>query len=299
MLDRLKRLFRRKPEPEIDPVALVLLETTPRRLSPGSLAGAIARAIGTSYPAEGVREENPWLHRANVEGYEFTFEARPVPYIPKDREPPEDARLAETIDRHEAAVLLDCWAAPPGREREDSTDLMGRILGELFDETSVGVYCFHTQRLNPVDNALIDLFREGRAYEAMRTATFSSVSGVAATDERMAAAIAEARSRWSEFLAAFDRRSPVAKFGVKGPFAEGDWIEHMWVEVEEADFARASGRLLSHPYNLSRPRQGDWVTVAAAEISDWSYIDGEASGGSFSEAVVREAKRIEEFYEEG
>ena len=163
----------------------------------------------------------------------------------------------------------------------------------------VGVYCFHTQRLNPVDNALMDLFREGRAYEAMRTATFSSVSGVAATDERMAEAVAEARSRWPEFVAVFDRRSPGAKFGVKGPFAEGDWIEHMWIEVEEADFARASGRLLSHPYNLNRPRQGDWVTVPAEEVSDWSYVDGEASGGSFSEAVVREAKRIEEFYEEG
>ena len=66
----------------------------------------------------------------------------------------------------------------------------------------------------------------------------------------------------------------------------------MWIEVEEADFERATGRLLSRPLALARPRQGDAVSVLASEISDWSYVDGEAKAGSFSDAILRGAGEI-------
>ena len=291
MFERLKRLFRR--DADLQPVALVLLETTARLLTKAQIAEAVSKAIGGSYLDKDVRRERPDLHRFWVEGYEFTLETRPRPYIPRDREPHSDLTLREVVARHEAAILLDAWAAPPGRTREDGTDLMGRILVEIADETSVGVYCFHTQRINPVDGILTAMLREGRGREAMESATFSMFSGVRSGDSRMVEAIAEARMRWPEFVAAFDRRrSPDAGFGVKAPFRDGEHVEHMWIDVEEVDFEEAKGRLLSRPFALSRPKQGEQVTVSAGEISDWSYQDGEARGGGFTSAVIKEAQDL-------
>ncbi len=289
MFDRLKRPFRR--EPDLDPVALVSLDTVRRTLSQIEIARAVATAIGRPFPEAGVWRERPDLYRFRVAGYEFTLETRSGPYIPRDRKPHPDFTLRAIVARHEAAILLDCWAAPPGKERKDATDLMGRIVVELCDETSLGIFCFHTQRINPLDGTLIAMLREGRGREAMNTATFSTVSGVRSDDTRMADAIARARSHWPEFVAAFDRRcSKDADFRIKTPFSDGSHIEHMWVDVEEVDFEKVKGRLVSRPYALSHPTQGERVSVAAEEISDWSYRDGDATGGGFTDAIFREAR---------
>lgn len=291
MFDRLKRTFRREPEPDPHPVALVMLETTPRVLSRGQIAQAVTKATGRDFPVSEVEEGDALHHRIRVDGYVLTFEARPVPYIPKDREPSPNLRIQDLVDRHEAAVLLDCWDAPRGRTREDGTDLMGRILIELADETSIGMYCFHAQRLNPVDEKLVGLFREGHAREAMEGDTSSALAGISTNDAQMAEAIAEARRRWPEFVAAFAVRNDPEGYGVKAPFRHSDRVEHMWIEVEEATLERVIGRVLNSPLALPRPRQGDRVTVPAGEISDWGYQDGDRRGGGFSDAIVQGAMK--------
>lgn len=271
-------------------MALVALETTPRFLTRAQIANAVAVATGRPYPVESVIEEMPEKHRFTVEGYELTFVARFGPYIPKDRNPSKDLRLQSVLDRHESALLLDCWSAPEGKVREDSTDLMGKILIEIADETTVGVFCFHTQRLNPMDETLVEMLQEGRAGEAMNTYTADGVSNVAADDERMIQAIDEARRRWPEFVAAFNnRQAPDSGFGFKAPFEQGDRVEHLWVEVEQIDDEGATGKVVSRPVALARPRNGDTVTVGRNEISDWAYQDGERTGGSFTDAIVRGA----------
>lgn len=271
-------------------MALVALETTPRFLSSAQIAFAVSKAIGADFPVSLVIEEAPEKHRFTVEGYELTFVSRFGPYIPKNRGPHRDLRIQSVLDRHQSALLLDAWAAPDGKVREDGTDLMGRILIELADETTVGVFCFHTQRLNPLDETLAELFRQGKAAEAMETYTADGVSTVASDDERMAAAIAEARQRWPEFVEAFESRcAPDSGYGIKAPFEQGDRIEHLWIEVDRADSISATGKVVSRPIALARPRHGDEVTVKADQITDWAFQDGEKTGGSFSDAIVRGA----------
>ena len=50
-------------------------------------------------------------------------------------------------------------------------------------------------------------------------------------DERLEAAVSEARSRWSEFVQAFDQKRDGQVFSVKARFQEGKYVEWMWVIV--------------------------------------------------------------------
>ncbi len=287
MLSLLRKLFRRVPD--LPPVALVALETTPRFLSKTQIALAVSKAIGRVFPVEEVLEEAPEKHRFTVDGYELTFVSRFGPYIPKNRGPHPDLRIQTVLERHESALLLDAWAAPEGKTREEGTDLMGRILIEIADETTVGIFCFHTQRLNPFDEELAEMFRGGQAAEAMATYTADGVSTIAIDDKRMIAAIAEARRRWPEFVEAFtNRSSPDAAFMIKAPFGEGDQVEHLWIEIERADNSSASGIVQSRPLWLARPRFGDEVTVPVEQLTDWAFADGGRDGGLFAEAIARQ-----------
>ncbi|RYG26146.1 DUF2314 domain-containing protein [bacterium] len=287
MLGFLKRLFGRKSSP--DPVALVILEETPRILSVGHVAQAVSRAVGRSFPESQVAEERPSYHRLTVDGFELTVASAPFPYLPKESAPHPEMRLQDAIDRHEGAVLVDCWAAPEGRDRKEATGMMGRMVAELVDDASLAVFCFHTQRLNLVDETLLSMFRDGRALEAMETITFEPIAGVESGDARMQAAIAEARDRWPEFAAAFSAK-PVGDdrpFILKAPFGEGDHCEHMWVQVEAITSEKATGVLLNDPLYRHGLKKGSRVDVAVQEITDWAYPEGEAFAGMFSEAIVR------------
>ena len=197
-------------------------------------------------------------------------------------------QLREVIERQRAAVLLDCWKAPTGCQREDGTGLMGRILVELFGEHSLGVYCFHTQRVNPIGAKLTTLFRQGEALEAMSTETYKQVRLVSADDPQMAEAIREAQHRWPEFVRAFTERTPRSDgYGFKARFGEDDRYEHLWVEAQEVDADGATGTVMTGPLYLRKPRAGARVHVALQDVSDWSYLDGDRRGGGFSEAALR------------
>lgn len=286
MLSFLKRLFDRKSSP--DPIALVSLETEPRVLTKGHVAQAVSKALGHPFSESEIAEEGPSYHRLTVEGYELTVVARSGPYIPKDGPPHQDLRLRDAIDRHRAAILIDCWKAPAGHERAEAVDAMGKILAELFDETSLAVFCFHTQRLNLVDENLVPMFQEGHALEAMQGITFDPV-GDFGNDARMDAAIEEARRQWPRFEAAFAERTgqEEAPYIVKIRFGEGEKSEHMWVEVHEIEGDLIKGVLLNEPFYLARPKKGQIVTMPQENVSDWAYPAENGVEGLFTEAIAR------------
>lgn len=286
MLGFLKRLFGRKASP--DPVALVLLEPSVRFLSIGHIAQAVSRAIGRPFLESEIQEENPLYYRLTVEGFELTVFSMPGPYLPKDRSHTE-LRLQDAIQRHEAAILIDCWSAPEGEDRKEATGVMGKIIAELVDESSLALFCFHTQRLNLIDETLLPMLREGKALEAMETITFDPISNVDPSDSRMVAAVAEARARWPEFAAAFAAKAADddRPFLLKAPFGEGERSEHMWVQVEAINGSTATGTLLNDPLYNHRLKRGKSVDVAVETVSDWAYPDGEGLAGMFSDAIVR------------
>jgi uncharacterized protein YegJ (DUF2314 family) len=106
----------------------------------------------------------------------------------------------------------------------------------------------------------------------------------------MAAAVAEARRRWPEFVAAFNQRRPMQGFAVKVPFHEREENEYMWVEVSKLDGNNIHGTLVNEPKVISSLKLNDQVTVKLDDLNDWLYSDGKEMVGGFT-AKVLERKR--------
>lgn len=300
MLGFLKRLLRRDPpgglpnEGDIPPVAIVLLLTEPRVLTRAHVAHALGQALDRDVPEIEVGEDWPGRFRVTAEGYELTVLVTGQPYLPKDKTPPADLRLQHVIEEHEAAILIDAWTAPEGKSREDATDIMGRLAAALTDDTTLGVYAFHLQRLHALDADVLAGLSEGRAMETLDAGSNDAIIGVKNGDEEMEIAIAEARRRWPEFVAALAAGEGAPEtYIVKAGFGEGDDKEHMWFFCDEADATGAGGTMMSDPFWLPRPRKGDRVRMGVETISDWLYVaqeNGEPTKfGDFTGEVIRRA----------
>ena len=304
MLGFLKRLLRRDPpgglpnDDDLPPVAIVLLLTEPRVLTRAHVAHALGQSLESDVPESEVGEDWPGRFRVTAEGYALTVLATGQPYLPKDKAPPADLRLRNVIERHEAAILIDAWTAPEGRTREDSTGVMGRLAAALSDDTTLGYYAFHLQRLHALDDDVLAGLAGGRAMETLDSGSNDAIIGVRTGDGEMAAAIAEAQRRWPEFVSSLDAgEGDPETYIVKAGFGEGENLEHMWFVCDGADEHGAQGVLTSDPFWLPRPRKGDRVRVGVETVSDWLYVapqNGREGGGptrfgDFTGEVIRRA----------
>ena len=117
------------------------------------------------------------------------------------------------------------------------------------------------------------------------------VVGVGADDPRMQEAVATARARWPEFVAAFENRGDGGTFSVKAPVTDGDATEFIWLEVTALEGDHIHGHLGNEPVSLPRLRLHDPVRVAVADLNDWIHIapaTDELHGG-FTIQVLTEA----------
>ena len=132
------------------------------------------------------------------------------------------------------------------------------------------------------------------ALELHKPLAFLGISGeppvvpYEADAEELKQAEDEAKSRWGEFISAFNRKNPDHEdFAVKTAFdtADGD-LEHMWVMVEEVEGDIIRGLLGNDPINVPELEAGSPVEIKQEAISDWAYTDkGELVGG-FSMKVL-------------
>jgi len=120
-------------------------------------------------------------------------------------------------------------------------------------------------------------------------------------DPRYKAAEAEARRRWPEFVAAFEKRGEGDSFTVKSAFSDGKHTEWMWLRVEaiETDAegnVRIKGKLTSDPVYVRAMSRGAGVTVTPSDVGDWTYtLSGGAGGskppvGGFTEPVLKQIR---------
>ena len=281
----LKGLFGRRPPADSFVVALVALFSQPRAVEPATLLAAIARGFGEA-PTDVEGEGNE--ARFTLDGVRLRAYGVPAPYLAPGADQAAKAgefselRLRAAFAEHRSWYAVDALSG----DEEAGYAVAGRLMAELLDETALAVLAPGAGG-TPVDDDVRQAFREGRAGELVKYVHYDAIRGVERTDARMVEAIAEARRRWPEFAAAFAARgADSSRFIVKRPFGEGDQIEHMWIEVERIDGDRVAGKLISQPFFLPRPRQGDTVEADPSEISDWAYFGPEGRVGSFSEAVV-------------
>jgi uncharacterized protein YegJ (DUF2314 family) len=196
--------------------------------------------------------------------------------------------MREAYLEHEAWFSTAIEKIPESSTPEEAYSVLGKLIAELLDDTCLIVWSAEDNRINLISPELIELFREGKPIQALTEVRGDEISNVDSNDSRMKAAIAEAREKWPEFVAAFQKTDKHEDFIVKFPFGEpGDHVEHMWVEVHAIDGGLVSGKLLSDPFKLRGYKQGQDIQREAGELSDWLYIAGGEPVGAFSEAIVR------------
>lgn len=202
--------------------------------------------------------------------------------------------------RARAAVLEHtAWAAMDlMRVQEVSPDaeaqayrLIGRFLAELADESlCLAVIEPERGRLYPYDPETERKLRSDDPVNALREEFYAPI--LRAREEDLAAAVAEARKRWPEFVTAFENRtSDGPGFLIKAPFGSGENVEFMWVEVTALEGDMILGILMNHPHAIPHLHEGDRVRVDVADLNDWlCVINGQAVGG-FTQAALDTGSR--------
>jgi uncharacterized protein YegJ (DUF2314 family) len=110
---------------------------------------------------------------------------------------------------------------------------------------------------------------------------------VEADDAEMIAAVEKARASVGDFIAALaNPTSDQSGFAVKKEFTQEGRSEFMWLVDVEFSNGVLTGTLDNDPGIVTNVAIGERYTVAASEISDWVYMDGEELVGGYSIAVL-------------
>ena len=278
--------------------SLVLLESAPRSLDTAQLRAAIAQAWHEDLPAAGSADfaavPEPGYGVIAYEGLRFGVLLSPTPYV-EDLAAALDAiadlRLRQAVAQHKSWISIDMIEAPVGVARARVYDLMARLLAEFLADSSLLLYAPGSARALPVEPALQAKLRArgggGESVLALLSAARPPVVSVESDDPRMAAAVAEARRRLPEFLAAFQARRPDQHFAVKHQFEQGLDTEFMWIRLAEITPAgNFSGTLDNEPFRLKDLKIGDPVSCPPDQIVDWLYTDGPKLAGNFTATVL-------------
>lgn len=110
---------------------------------------------------------------------------------------------------------------------------------------------------------------------------------VSDSDAEMNAAMAEGQKTLPRFLETL-RHPPAGTEGyaIKATFRAGTQVEHMWLQEPRAVGDKFEGILANDPAYLDGYRNGDSLSVARAQIVDWSYIDKGTLVGGYTLRVM-------------
>jgi uncharacterized protein YegJ (DUF2314 family) len=187
-----------------------------------------------------------------------------------------DRRMRDAVAGHRAWISVDLvsWLdGPPDHTR--IYDVLGKILAALAGPDVRVVFSPELGRANEFDPMLLPRLSGGDPLGLFEDPTFAPVLQAPSDDEQMEAAIAEARARWPEFVAAFNQHDPASgrPFIVKAPFTSGGETEHMWFLVTGLERHMIHGTLANHPHRLMDFHEGQAVSVEASKLSDWVCAD--------------------------
>ena len=111
-------------------------------------------------------------------------------------------------------------------------------------------------------------------------------------DQRMEAAMTQARSRIDEFLGALksNNKERYPKFAVKAAVTEGEHVEHLWLSDVTFKDGHFVGKISNQPHVITKVKRGDEYKVAKDKISDWIYADAQkrAMIGGFTDKAMEE-----------
>lgn len=278
--------------------SVVALLSAPRPLDVATVREAAVRAFGWAPDVREVPIDGPVQSFAVVTGGRAlaVFSVR-GPYT-EDVSPSASPDVARALRGHRAWLSVDdegTLEGPTVGPADAVYPLLGRLLAELAPDDTLALYSPVSDVLLPLpDGGVAAFLRSPELVGALCVGDGSADSVVDAPvgDPELAAAEAEARRRWPEFVAQFVARRPGQSFAVKAPFEPGGGgREFLWVEVHELGATSVRGTVASDPVHVSDLRAHDRVTVPVAEIDDWLWTDGEETHGGFTSHVLAGRRR--------
>lgn len=268
--------------------ALILLYRTPTLVQPEPLKAAAERA-GVEIEVSGnALELSLLINGASLKVMQapMTYGAPQLTAEQMAAQIPE-SRLREAILEHKSFAS---FFSPSPMEEERWNQVLislGRVLAEYADDEALLLWRAdnnHCIRFSPemreqlIAGNILELFAEGQGDEVML---------VDPSDDRIAAAVAEARSRWPEFVEALGKGGDPELHIVKGPLGDGHNVEYMWIAVERVADETIQGKLMSSPFKVRGMKQGDQVSLPVSELNDWAFFAESGPVGMFTEKIVR------------
>lgn len=107
-------------------------------------------------------------------------------------------------------------------------------------------------------------------------------------DPEMNAAIQKARKTVGDFIDALSHpRLSRTNLSIKLAIRDQDEVEHFWLNNVQYSDGTFSGDIANTPNSVQSVTFGQPLSVPAAQISDWMYIENGALKGGFTMRVMR------------
>ncbi|MFA6288979.1 MAG: DUF2314 domain-containing protein [Opitutaceae bacterium] len=263
--------------------SLVLWLKGPRFLDAGILSRHAEQAFGVSFgeseDADGfvVGKENHYILKLGecwfiIHYRESNYFEEPEAVAKEMKE----LRRANIVRQHEAWLSVDYLRGP---DNANSDEIMGKIrsmVSELASADDVlALYHPNTRRIAPWSDEVKSMITSRSTEDIFEIKAYVPVIRVEGDSEKMAAAVAEARRHWPEFVAAFHASVERDGFSVKAPVTEAGNTEFIWISVRAISDGQIHGFLANDPVALGTLKIGAFVSVSEADMNDWCYPSAE------------------------
>lgn len=270
--------------PEEEPlVSIVFLLKQPRVHRTAALQKAVQGAFRK--PAT-LTEATPETTRIAVDGWTLLNHHVARPYVEKP---------VAGVPAHRGWLSVDVIDQPADAPRVAAYQQIGRLLAELGGPDVVAIFHPESGRLQPYRPEALRLLRLNPLVD-LGFEEEPATTRVDRPDPAMLAAEAEARRRFPEFRARFERHPAGEDFYVKTSFEDEEHgSEFMWVVVDKLQATKVQGRLANDPEYVQGVKLGDQVEIPLDKVEDWNVLDarGEMVAGGFTVKVLmqREAAK--------
>ncbi|WP_425615664.1 DUF2314 domain-containing protein [Anatilimnocola sp. NA78] len=210
-----------------------------------------------------------------------------------------ERRLHHAILEHRAWTAVDVvsWLGPEANSETIAYQLVARLLAELADDNVLAIFDPDAGRMFAYDPETEQKLRGEDPRGELERQYHAPIIAIPDDDPAMMAAVAEAKARWPEFVAAFESRDRNVdhQFNVKGPIGTKGDQEFIWIKVSSIEDKVIFGTLGNDPARVPNLKLGDRVRFEISQLNDWIYLlEGEMIGGFTVKVISEYANRPQE-----
>jgi uncharacterized protein YegJ (DUF2314 family) len=231
------------------------------------------------------------------DGRMFLINCLPRPYVDDPAAASEaiaDQRIRQLFREHLAWFSCDAMGVDgttPAEEIADWYRRLAKLFVELLDENCLLIFVPDAQRAYAINDETEQALLSDDPLAALEQTLTVPLLAVPEDDPLMKEAVAKARERLPEFIAAFER-SAGQNFSLKAPVSHSGNTEFIWLTVTAVEGEQAYGTLANDPADLGPLKLGSKVMVPLAQLNDWCFVDAQGNlQGGFTIAAVQEASR--------